>query len=44
MPNHANMMVQIAKDGFKVVGECTGVDIAYLDPTIAQEKRLGIGK
>jgi branched-chain amino acid transport system substrate-binding protein len=38
------MMVQIAKDGFKVVGECTGVDSAYLDPTIAQEKRLGIGK
>ena len=44
MPNHANMMVQIVKGGFKVVGECTGVDSAYLDPILAQEKRLGIGK
>jgi branched-chain amino acid transport system substrate-binding protein len=44
MPNHANMMVQIVKGGFKVVGECAGVDSAYLDPIIAQEKRLGIGK
>ena len=44
MPNHANMMVQIVKGGFKVVGECAGVDSAYLDPIIAQEKRLGIAK
>jgi hypothetical protein len=36
--------VQIVKGGFKVVGECAGVDSAYLDPIIAQEKRLGIGK
>jgi branched-chain amino acid transport system substrate-binding protein len=42
MPNHANMMAQVVKDGFKVVGQCTPVDSAYLDPILAQEKKLGI--
>lgn len=44
MPNHANMMVRIEKDGFKVVGECTDVDSAYLDPIRAAEKELGISQ
>jgi len=43
MPNHANMMVQVVEGGFKVVGECTDVDSAYLDPIRAIEKELGIG-
>ena len=42
MPNHANMMVQISGNGFKVVGGCTDVDSAYLDPIRAMEKTLGI--
>lgn len=42
MPNHANMMVQMVEGGYKVVGECTDVDSAYLDPYRADEKALGI--
>ncbi|WP_167531270.1 MULTISPECIES: ABC transporter substrate-binding protein [unclassified Mesorhizobium] len=42
MPNHANMMVQISGNGFKVVGGCTDVDSAYLDPIRSAEKALGI--
>ena len=42
MPNHANMMVQIAGNGFKVISECADVDSAYLDPIRAAEKELGI--
>ncbi|TGV15088.1 branched-chain amino acid ABC transporter substrate-binding protein [Mesorhizobium sp. M8A.F.Ca.ET.173.01.1.1] len=42
MPNHANMMVQISGNGFKVVGGCADVDSAYLDPIRSAEKALGI--
>lgn len=42
MPNHANMMVQIAGGGFKVIGGCADVDSAYLDPVRAAESDLGI--
>ncbi|KAA3509812.1 ABC transporter substrate-binding protein [Agrobacterium vitis] len=42
MPNHANMMVQFVNGGYKVVGPCTDVDSAYLEPYRAQEKALGI--
>ena len=42
MPNHANMMVQIAGSGFKVISACADVDSAYLDPIRAAEKELGI--
>jgi branched-chain amino acid transport system substrate-binding protein len=42
MPNHANVMMQLVKDGFKQVGQCADVDSAYLDPIRAQEKELGI--
>jgi branched-chain amino acid transport system substrate-binding protein len=42
MPNHANMMVQFANGGYKVVGKCSDVDSAYLEPYRAQEKALGI--
>ncbi|MDR3376839.1 MAG: branched-chain amino acid ABC transporter substrate-binding protein, partial [Ancalomicrobiaceae bacterium] len=44
MPNHANTMVQVSGKGFKVIGDCTDVDSAYLEPIRADEKRLGIGK
>jgi branched-chain amino acid transport system substrate-binding protein len=43
MPNHANMMVKVVADGFEVVGECTDVDSAYLEPVRAAEQALGIG-
>jgi branched-chain amino acid transport system substrate-binding protein len=43
MPNHANTMVQMVSGGYKVVGECTDVDSAYLEPYRADEKALGIG-
>jgi branched-chain amino acid transport system substrate-binding protein len=42
MPNHANRMVRMTKDGFEVVGECADVDSEYLDPIRAAEKELGI--
>ncbi|MBY3182004.1 ABC transporter substrate-binding protein [Rhizobium laguerreae] len=42
MPNHANMMVQISGNGFKVISKCADVDSAYLDPIRAAEKELGI--
>lgn len=42
MPNHANMMVQLVAGGYKVVGQCTDVDSAYLQPYRADEKALGI--
>ncbi|QWG24127.1 ABC transporter substrate-binding protein [Bradyrhizobium sediminis] len=44
MPNHANMMATVVKGGFKVVGQCTDVASAYLDPIRAEEKKLGIAK
>lgn len=42
MPNHANMMAQIVDGGYKIVGQCTDVDSAYLEPYREQEKALGI--
>jgi branched-chain amino acid transport system substrate-binding protein len=42
MPNHANMMAEVVKGGFKVVSPCTDVDSAYLEPIRAIEKQLGI--
>ncbi len=42
MPNHANMMAEVVKDGFKTVAKCSDVDSAYLEPVRADEKRLGI--
>lgn len=42
MPNHANMMAQMVEGGYKIVGACTDVDSAYLDPYRANEKALGI--
>lgn len=44
MPNHANMMAQIVKGGFKIESACADVDSAYLDPVRATEKQLGIAK
>ncbi len=41
-PNHANMMAEVVKGGFKIIGECTDVDSAYLAPVRADEKRLGL--
>ncbi len=37
------MMVQMVSGGYKVVGECTDIDSAYLEPYRADEKALGIG-
>jgi branched-chain amino acid transport system substrate-binding protein len=42
MPNHTNRMVQLVKGGFKLVGQCSDVDSAYLDPIRDAEKKLGI--
>lgn len=43
-PNHANLMMQVVKGGFKKVSECADVDSAALDPVRAAEKELGIAK
>lgn len=44
MPNHANIMMQLVKGGFKQVSKCADVDSTYLDPIRAQEKALGIAQ
>jgi len=41
-PNHANMMAEVVKGGFKIIGDCTDVNSAYLAPVRAEEKRIGL--